>query len=555
MLLRDKLLVSCVLSFSVLAGCDEFKAPLTQPASRGSVSTEKTPTSADTAVTSIAKTRLDRRQEAEEKQAESPSLGKKMALAAELIVKRDFDPAQELLDALEQKSHVLSNTDQKALAELKERLEEQRQLFDDQLRAVQLATAKQAAKDGKLEAAAAAIEALLAAAPTTEQGAAAHELEVKIEHARTVRTRMRGGMVHLASKEPGSVRKAAEMLGADQENAVPLLLENLHSNDVVLVSNTLELLRKFNQPDRALPAMVAILGREQQSALWPVTIKELQKVHSPGAGKPLLELALAATVPERAIPALTALSTVSDPPSETLVQLLPKIYQDSTELPAALAAAFHAVTVNHQNDAVAGRGIDLALTAAQENQLAGLSDRLREIISSGAKNSEMADAAWNAHRLAIAMRMRAAEKLPDVKVLRASVDLVGSPAAAVLDGVWNSVDVKTMWQHPSKRLTMIVLDLGAERTVSGIRIWNCNEANSSHRGWKDVEIYVSNEASPTIPTVTGVIPTAPGAAGTADYGTILPVPFARGRYVKLQLLTVWRDEGVAGLSELEVLGY
>jgi hypothetical protein len=121
--------------------------------------------------------------------------------------------------------------------------------------------------------------------------------------------------------------------------------------------------------------------------------------------------------------------------------------------------------------------------------------------------------------------------------------------------VWNSVDVKTMWQHPSKRLTMIVLDLGAERTVSGIRIWNCNEANSSHRGWKDVEIYVSNEASPTIPTVTGVIPTAPGAAGTADYGTILPVPFARGRYVKLQLLTVWRDEGVAGLSELEVLGY
>jgi hypothetical protein len=104
-------------------------------------------------------------------------------------------------------------------------------------------------------------------------------------------------------------------------------------------------------------------------------------------------------------------------------------------------------------------------------------------------------------------------------------------------------------------LTTIVLDLGAERTVTGIRIWNYNEPSGMHRGWKDLEIYVSSDSSPTVPVAVGVVPPAPGAANTPDYGAILQVPFAKGRFVKLQLLSVWRDDGVAGLSELEVLGY
>ncbi|MDB5388403.1 MAG: hypothetical protein JWM11_4049 [Planctomycetaceae bacterium] len=555
MYLRYKLLLLLALSISNLTGCGDSGASAAKSeTANSSVSGTKSP-AGDGAPASSAGEKSAQEKDAAKNAPAVLDHSSGMKLATQLIAKQDFDAAQKQLDELDRQVASLTEADKKQLADIKEKFEEQRQLLEDQSREKQLAAAKLAVKEGKLDDAATAIETLLAAAPTTEQGAAARELQTMIERHRTVRRRLRVGMEQLASKERGSVKKAAEILWEEQEVALPLLLESLHSDNSVLVSNTLELLRKFNQPDRTLPGMIAILGREKQAEVWPVAIKELQKVQSPGAGKPLLELALAAPAPERAIPALTALSGASDPPPETLVMLLPKIYVDSPALAAALSAAYRAITVNHQHDVLTRRGVEIEVTAAQDAQLTGLGDRLQAIIAAAAKRPELAEAAWSAQRLAIAMRMMSAQTLPGVKVVRATADSPDSPAAAVLDGVWNSVDVKTMWLHPSKRLTTIVLDLGAERTVSGIRIWNCNEVSGTHRGWKEVEIYVSSDTSPTVPAAIGVVPPAPGAAGTPDYGAILQVPFAKGRFVKLQLLGVWREDGIAGLSELQVLGY
>ena len=474
---------------------------------------------------------------------------------AALIAKQEFEAAQLKIASLDGAASKLSPEQVKQLADLKEQFEEQRQRHEDKLREQDLDAAKKAIADGKLDDAATRLEAMLAAGPTTEQGDQARELQQKIESHRTIRRRLRSGMDLLASKDRGRAKEAQEILWEHQEVAFPLLLESLNSDDVVLVSNTLELLRKFNQPSRTLPAMIAILGREKQAAIWPSAIKELQKVQQPGGGPPLLKLALAAPTPERAAPLLNALAGITDPPSDTLVMLLPQIYQDSPALAAALSAAYRAVTVNHQDDVLTRRGLDAEVTPEQDKQLNGLAERLQAIIASGAKKPELAEAAWSAERLAIAMRLMPPKPIPGVKVLRATAESPDGPAVAVLDKVWNSVELKTMWRHPSKRLTTVVLDLGAERTVTGIRIWNCNEASGTHRGWKDLEIYVSSDSSPTVPVAVGVIPPAPGLPDTPDYGSILQVPFAKGRFVKLQLLSVWRDDGIAAISELEVLGY
>ena len=474
---------------------------------------------------------------------------------AELISKQDFDAAQLKIENLDASASKLNPEQVKQLAELKEHFEEQRQLHEDKLREQSLVQAKKAISDGKLDDAATTLEAMLAAGPTTEQGDQARDLQQKIETHRTIRRRLRVGMELLASKERGRAKEAQEILWEQQEVAFPLLLEALNSDDTVLVSNTLELLRKFNQPGRTLPAMIAILGREKQAAIWPSAIKELQKVQQPGGGPPLLKLALAAETPERAAPLLNALAGITDPPSETLVMLLPQIYQNGPALASALSAAYRAITINHQHDVLTRRGLDAEVTPEQDKLLNGLADRLQGIIAASAKQPELADAAWSAERLAIAMRLMPPRAIPGVKVLRATAESPDGLAVAVLDKVWNSVDLKTMWRHPSKRLTTVVLDLGAERTVTGIRIWNCNEASGTHRGWKDLEVYVSSESSPTVPVAVGVIPPAPGLPDTPDYGTILQVPFSKGRFVKLQLLSVWRDDGIAAISELEVLGY
>ena len=125
----------------------------------------------------------------------------------------------------------------------------------------------------------------------------------------------------------------------------------------------------------------------------------------------------------------------------------------------------------------------------------------------------------------------------------------------MLDGVWNAIELNTMWRHPVNQRRTIILDLGTQRTVTGVRIWNFNERNGTHRGWKEVDVFVSDTTSALTPVSGGIVPPAPGAAETPDYSTLVPVPFIRGRYVKLQAKSVWRADNYTGLAEVQVLGF
>ena len=86
-------------------------------------------------------------------------------------------------------------------------------------------------------------------------------------------------------------------------------------------------------------------------------------------------------------------------------------------------------------------------------------------------------------------------------------------------------------------------------------MWNFNQPGGVHRGWKDVDVYVSNIKSELTPSSSGIIPPAPGVADPQDYSTVIPVGFVRGRYVKLKSQSVWRRDSHMGLSEIQGLGF
>jgi len=286
--------------------------------------------------------------------------------------------------------------------------------------------------------------------------------------------RLRAEVQRLNSSKREDVQAAQERLFEKADAALPLLREVAGGEDPVLVRNTLEMLRLLRQPEVTLPIMVEVLRRGEQQASWPDAVREIELAGAPGAGRPLLELALSSELPEQRMAALNALAKVVDPPRETLTALLPWILRDGPELAAALSAARHAVATHGQHDLPSGRGLGVQLSSEQFEQLGALPARLSQIMAADAADPP-GEAAQAAKVLSIAIRQLPAEPLPGVKVLAFGAEMEPSRAAAVLDGQWNTTDTKLMWRHAVKQPGSIVFDLGGPRTVTGVRIWNLNE--------------------------------------------------------------------------------
>jgi hypothetical protein len=488
-------------------------------------------------------------------ESKPPSAAVRLDRAAAHVEDGELAEAEKIFRELKERSAELSAADVRRLAELEAKADDKREAMADEKRQHDLARAEKALADGELEAATAALETVLAAAPTPEQTDAANRLKTTIEDHRRAQRVLRSALEQLGSEKRSDIKAARTLLWQNQEAALPMLLKTLRSDNPVLVENTLETLRMFNQPDRTVPAMVGVLSRADQSASWPAAIRELEKSGYPGAGEPLLKLALSADNPEQRQAALHALAGVVDPPANTLVALLPLIYSDGPELASALTAAHRAIALHRQSDLAARRGLDAELSPDEERQLDGLAQRLAAIAAAEGPEAPRGPAAEAALTLAVVTRQIMPQPLAGVVVARYVGEDPTGPAAAVLDGVWNMTEAKTLWRHPIDKQAQIVFDLGEERTVTGVRIWNYNETSVAYRGWKEVEIYVSPTPALLAPAAEGLVPPAPGASDTADYSVTISVPFVRGRYVKIQPRSYWRPESVSGLSEVQVLGF
>ena len=391
-----------------------------------------------------------------------------------------------------------TDADTGRLESLKKQLASAREAEVDRLaeeksrkRAERLTEAKELQESGKLDEATAALDSVLSMAPTAQQRETVRELKDAIETHRAARRRLGSWMKMLASKQRSEVRAAQNQLRRDPDTAIPLLLEAVRSQDrPLLVRNTLEMLRRLRRPDVAVPAMIGVLSRADQQASGPDAVREISQLKVPGAGPLLLPLLLKSDSAAQKTAVLAALAKVPDPPADTLTALLRLLHADGSELEPALRAAFTAMSRHGQDDLVALRGLPAGIDDATADLLAKLPERLTQVAAR--KGDEHAAAAAAARMLAVLVGVSEPAVLQGVKVASAVGQLEDSSASAVIDGKWDAEDLKTGWRHSLAKPGTIILDLGSEKTVAAVRVWNYNGGGQRDRGWKEVEVFVSN---------------------------------------------------------------
>ena len=229
------------------------------------------------------------------------------------------------------------------------------------------------------------------------------------------------------------------------------------------------------------------------------------------------------------------------------------LHQDGPELVPALRAAYTAMTRHGQDDLLALRGLPADLDEKTLQKINALPERLVEI--AGRKDESQVEEARAARMLAVLIGVIEADVLAGVKVVSATANYDKSLPTAVLDGKWDTEDVATGWQHVLNKPGTIILDLGTEKTVTAVRVWNYNGQGQRDRGWKEVDVFVSKSRTDLTPEFSGIIPRAPGANDQPDFSIVLPVDQVNGRYVILKARSLWSPSTFAGLSEIQVIGY
>ena len=439
---------------------------------------------------------------------------------------------------------------QQQLAELQTQLEGKLAVRAEAFRQEQLNAAEKFMNRGKFVEATQALNVVLARLPTAAQRTRADQLAADIERRRRAKRDLQSWMQLLESTDRREISTAQTQLSRDIDTAVSLLVEATEQFDKpILVRNAMAVLRNLNRPEFSVPAILAVLERSEQQENWSDAIGQLGEFAVPGAGQALLDMTLSATDSGQRVALISGLSRVVDPPKETLAELLPYLQGGDAELVVVLKALNHTVIVHQQFDLLARRGIDFALTVEQEKLLNELAPRLLEISSNGS-----AEAALAAKVLSATLGFTAPSVFTGVTVARAHAESEDGQAIAVLDGVWNSIEPGTMWRHPIEKQSLIELDLGESKIVTGVQIWNLNEPSYTYRGWKDVHIYVGDSAATMRLAAKGFVPQAPGKAEIPDYSTIIPLNFARGRFVRLVGKTTWNPNAHTGISEVQVLG-
>ncbi len=424
----------------------------------------------------------------------------------------------------------------------------------DKQREGSLAAAQQALDLGRFNEALRLAADVVNSSPSPPQQERAAAVRVEVRRRQQVRKKWQPHLQLLASTARRDLESVQAILRKDPDVALPLLGElSQRTDQPALAAGALETLALLDRPQQALPLLVDVLKRDSQRELWEVAKRQIVALGQHGAGDSLLQLALADAPVEQRLAALDTLSQVIDPPPETLVALLPMVHGDGPLLRLALKAATHAASIHGQYDLAANRALAGELTPAEDEQLAKLAERLAAL--SAASDGSAGDVALAAQSLAVTLRLAMPQPLAVARVQAASADAPEAPAAAAIDGIWNSADLKTMWRHPAEQPGTITLDLGQERTIVCVKVWNFNEPGGVNRGWKEADIDIGKTDSELTRVARGIVPPAPGAADMPDYGTLISVQCVRGRYVRLQAASLWQPGGPSGLAEIQVLGF
>ena len=483
----------------------------------------------------------------------TPAIDERVAAVQREIDSGNLETASERLAALRESLGESPPDDQLAkLRPIEKALNDRREALRREERTQLLQAAKTAFNNGNWDESLKQIDAVAALAPGEAERETMNELRSSIDKSMKAQLKLASWIKMLGSSTSGEVKTAQTQLLEEPEAALPLVRQAIKPNDPVTTKNALEFLRKLRKPEIALPIMISVLEDPAQQASWEIAAKEIVRQDHPGAGTHLLALALTSSLPDQRLAATNALASIVDPPETTALSLLPILFRDGAELAATILACTHSVLVHHQHDLLEWRALSESISDSQSQQLNQLSERLKTLQALPADQQVTIDAA---RQLAIALRMITPESVSGVLILDATQTDSSVKPAALLDGVWNSIDPTTMWWTPVSQNGFVVLDLGSSKTVTGIRIWNLNESGAGYRGWKDVEIYVSDTQTALRPVSQGNLLPAPGVAEPLDYSQVIPVNFAKGRYVKLACKEYLAQSSHAGLTEIQILGY
>jgi hypothetical protein len=540
-----------VLTCGALSGCgsESSDSPKTQPEAPAinpttaveATSSEKNPASTDAANALKASVPV------------APAIDEQVAAVQSEIDGGNLEAADEKLAALRASLGETPSEDQlEKLRPIEKALSDRRESLRKEERTQLLQAAKTAFDNGDWDESLKQIDAVAALAPGEAEREILNGLRSSIDKSMKAQLKLASWIKMLGSTSAGEVKTAQTQLLEEPEAALPLVRAAIKPGDPVTTKNALEFLRKLRKPEIALPIMVSVLEDPAQQAIWETAAKEIVRQAHPGAGPRLLELVLTSSLPEQRLAATNALASIVDPPETTALSLLPILFRDGSELAVTLSACTHSVLAHHQHDLLEWRALSESISDSQAQQLNQLIERLKTLQALPADQQATSDAA---RQLAIALRMIAPEPIAGLQILDATSTDASVKPAALLDGVWNSIDPATMWWTPVSQNGFVVLDLGTSKTVTGVRIWNLNESGAGYRGWKDVEIYVSDTQTALRPVSQGNLLPAPGVADPLDYSQVIPVNFAKGRYVKLACKEYLAQSSHAGLTEIQILGY
>lgn len=462
------------------------------------------------------------------------------------------------LDDIYPAGEAPSEEQQQKLKDLNNQIAAAIEKVADDLRESNLVKADEQMKLGEYAEASRLLGEVFSNAPTSDQKSRHDQMVKLIERRRSKLRDLKNFMTMLASSDAADASAARNALRKEPEVAIPLLRKSAAQFDKpVLVRNTLDTLRLISRVDETLPIIIDVLGSEAAAQNWDDAVRVLQRFTQPGVGPATLQLALTAKTPEHRSAALTAFGNAADPPVDTLITLFPLIYAaPGPDTVASLRAALRGVQIHGQYDLFAQRGFETKLSDEQSERLAQLPERLAEIKTAGEKDANLKDAGFVANALLMALGRTAPRVLEGVKVLSVGAEQPDSPGAKVFDGQWNTIDLTMMWVYPTAaNRHFIVLDLGSERTVAGVKVWNHNQQSYPQYGWKIVNIGVSNDSTDPKVVGSGIVPMAPGAADRPDFSTIIPIPYVTGRFVRLACPERWSNAAVSGLAEIQVIGF
>lgn len=357
-----------------------------------------------------------------------------------------------------------------------------------------------------------------------------------------------------------SVRLAAEevLWKTPQESAATLAAWIGRSPGDQALPAALDLLKRLRRGDLFAETVAGILDDSNRQADWPHVLAALDGRDRPALAKRLLgELDVSQPEPQNAT-ILTAVAKLGPATIDSIPVLLPWWLSDQKG-PAAQAMTLSAQAIGSKLPRPEGEPEKEDETqpywrANLDVVERSLLDRALEQLPKLA-DSENAELRRAARRLLLALGLREAEELRDLKIHSVSMEIDNHPASNLVNGDYGTRTASAQWRSIDRgQFPWVIVDLGTSATVSRVEIANYYQSREKDKGLKRIAIEVSDEPTIKRPQLVVELPQAPDSADDAAFFQRYPIDFVVGKYLIIRALSTHNGTNDGGLHAIRVFG-